>query len=105
MKISIKKTSGGLYYFEDDTTVVTCLDGSSVVCNVGTVQQLHCFPIVSSQVLKVTLQEERWGGLMERKKKGLKKKRGQPNLKRNKRRLDSSLILKYTPCRLERVTV
>lgn len=74
-KKKINKTSGGLYYFEDDTTVVTCLDGSSVVCNVGTVQQLHCFPIVSSQVLKVTLQEERWGGLMEEKKKFEKEKR------------------------------
>lgn len=54
--------------------VVTCLDGSSVVCNVGTVQQLHCFPIVPSQILKVTLQEERWGRLMERRVKEKKKK-------------------------------
>lgn len=41
----------------------------------------------------------------KKKKKGLKKKRGQLNLKLSKRLLDSSLILKYTPCRLERVTV
>lgn len=38
--------------------VVTCLDGSRMLCDVGTVQELHCFPVVSSQVLKVTLEEE-----------------------------------------------
>lgn len=44
----------------------TCLDGSSVVCDVGTVQQFDCFAVVSPQVLKVALQEERRGRLMER---------------------------------------
>lgn len=39
---------------------VTCLDGSSMFCNIGAVQQLHCFPVVSSQILKITL-EEQWG--------------------------------------------
>lgn len=30
-----------------------------MLCNIGAVQQLHCFPVVSSQVLKITLKEER----------------------------------------------
>lgn len=45
---------------------LTGSNGSRMLCHVGAVQQLHRFAVVSSLILKVTLEEERGGRLEEK---------------------------------------